>query len=175
MASLVTNEEASSYDFALSSFVVCLLVLKILDIKRFLSLHLVICPSDSLSIYLEHCPLPQSLATTWKQDFKPNLSVFWNTSTSLCDHSIYRLLSTLWYWPWTLSTYQEKSKKSLPPWTALPQYLESLLPFLVTTILDVFKPVYWSEQRHICTESLRFKVNCDYTLHLGQDRSNNRS
>ena len=63
------------FDFATSSFVICVLVLKILEIKRFLSLHLVICPSDSLSIYLEHCPLSQSLASTWKQDFKPNLSV----------------------------------------------------------------------------------------------------
>ena len=85
------------FDFALLSFVIRLSVPKLLDIKQLLLLHLVICPFDSLSTYLEHCPLPQSLASTWKQDLKPNLSVFWNTSTSLCDHSIYRLLSNLWH------------------------------------------------------------------------------
>jgi hypothetical protein len=39
----------------------------------------------------------------------------------------------------------------------------------------VIEPVHWFEQRHICTESLRFKVDRDYFLRLGRDGSNNRS
>ena len=61
----------------------------------------------------------------------------------------------------------------------------SIAPFSVIKLLSgtvvlgrleqyvVIKLVHWSEQRHICTESLKFKVNCDYLLCLGWDGLNN--
>lgn len=60
------------FDFALSSIVIQHLVPKLLGINIFISLHWGTWPSDSLSTYLDHCPLSQSLASTWKPEFKPN-------------------------------------------------------------------------------------------------------
>ena len=60
------------FDFALPSFVITHLVPKLLELKRFISLQLITCPTDSLSVCLVHCPLQKSLATIWKQDYKPN-------------------------------------------------------------------------------------------------------
>jgi len=82
-------------------------------------LSLVPCPSVQHSLYLDHCKA--SLASIWKQDFKLNF-------ISILEHLHFCVtipfagnLWKPWYWPWTLSIYWEKSKKSLPFLKALIQ------------------------------------------------------
>lgn len=126
------------FDFALSSFVTRLTVQKLLDIKRSLSLFLVTCPFDSLCSYLEHCPLSHSLATTWKQVFKPNF-------ISILEHLHFCVtIPFINYFqnPGTdlelLVPTENRVKKAYHPLKVqtLSPKVDFSLPFLVTTILN---------------------------------------
>ena len=161
------------FDFAMSSFVNQHLVLKSSIIKQFISPYLVICPFDSLSTYLVHCPLSQSLASTWKQDFKLNF-------VSILEHLHFCVIipfADSFSKPFAasfLSVPKENLRSCEVRHLAWNQYLISIA-LLSDNNAQSFQTGLLVQTRHICTESLMSKVNHNCTLCLGWDGSNNQS
>ena len=130
-------------------------------------------------VLLDHCPSLSLWHPLGSKTLNQIVSVFWNTFTScvtipFTDNFFNQNPGTDLE---LLLPREKRVKRAYHPLkvrTQIPKVAFSL-PFLVTTISDVFKPVDWSRQRHICGESLRSEVDCDCTLHLGRDGSINRS
>ena len=119
----------------------------------------------------------ESLATSWKQDFKLNLLVSWKLAFNLLT-TFQNLATTK-----TLSVPKENLRVTKQPLLSKkPKLISIALLSLIrlsgiftgTVVLScleqpvVIKPVNWSIQRHICGESLRLEVGCDCTLHQGR-------